>query len=93
MAKYKYFTTTQFRKDVRLCIRQGRSMDVLEHVITLLLENGYLPGEFHPHKLSGRLNGLWECHIQADWLLIWEQREDELIMVMTRTGTHSEVLR
>ena len=93
MAKYRFLATTQFKKDVKLCIRQGRSMDVLNKVITLLLDNGELPPEYHPHKLSGRLRGLWECHIQADWLLIWQQREDELVMIMTRTGTHSEVLK
>jgi len=91
MAKYRYLTTTQFRKDVKLCIKQGRSMEALGHVISLLLDNGKLPQEYHPHKLSGRFSGFWECHVQSDWLLIWEQRDEALIMVMTRTGTHSEV--
>lgn len=47
--------------------------------------------EYKPHKLAGPLGGLWECHIQSDSLLIWEQKEDELILLMTRTGTHSDV--
>ena len=66
-------------------------MEALGHVISLLLDNGKLPQEYHPHKLTGRLEGLWECHIQSDWLLLWKQNNDELIMVMTRTGTHSAV--
>lgn len=92
MAKYKYLTTTQFRKDVKLCAKQGRAMDVLEKVIGLLLNEGRLPAEYHPHKLSGSLQGLWECHIQSDWLLIWDQNDTELTMLMTRTGSHSQVL-
>lgn len=92
MAKYKYLTTTQFRKDVKLCLKQGRAMDMLEKVITLLLNEGKLPAEYHPHKLSGHLAGLWECHIQSDWLLIWDQDDNKLTMIMTRTGSHSLLL-
>lgn len=91
MAKYRYAATKQFEKDVKLCVRQGKSIALLKNVITLLLEDGRLPSEYHSHKLTGRLEGLWECHIQSDWLLLWKQNNDELIMVMTRTGTHSAV--
>ena len=91
MAKYKYLVTNQFKKDVRLCIKRGRPMDALRTVVELLLETGQLPAQYRPHKLAGPLQGLWECHIQPDRLLIWEQRNDELIMLMTRTGTHSDV--
>lgn len=68
-------------------------MDLLGAVISLLAEDGRLPQEYHPHNLSGRLSGIWECHIQPDWLLLWTQDDDRLILVMTRTGTHAEVLR
>ena len=37
------------------------------------------------------MNGIWECHIQSDWLLLWQQLDDELVMLMTRTGTHSDI--
>ena len=89
MTKYKYVVTNQFRKDVKLCIKQGKDINLLEIVISILLEKGMLPPTYHPHKLSGCFAGYWECHIQSDWLLIWQQNDDELIMLMTRTGTHS----
>ena len=92
MAKYKYLTTTQFRKDVKLCVKQGRQLDLLGKAIELLLNEGRLPAEYRPHKLSGTLSGLWECHIQSDWILIWDQNDTELTMLMTRTGSHSQVL-
>lgn len=91
MAKYKYLVTIQFKKDVKLCVKRGKPMEALKSVIEQLLEFGQLPAQYKPHKLAGPLKGLWECHIQPDWLLIWEQRDDELIMLMTRTGTHSDV--
>lgn len=91
MAKYRYLATTQFKKDVKLCIKRGKPIEELKSVVEQLLESGLLPARYKPHKLAGPLAGLWECHIQSDWLLIWEQRDDELIMIMTRTGTHSDV--
>ena len=91
MAKYRYVVTTQFKRDVKLCIKRGLPIDKLKTVIDLLLENGQLPKEYRPHKLVGNWTGLWECHIQSDWILIWEQKENELIMLMTRTGTHADV--
>lgn len=91
MAKYRYLATTQFKKDVKHCIKRGKPIEELKSVVEQLLESGQLPARYKPHKLAGPLTGLWECHIQPDWLLIWEQRDDELIMIMTRTGTHSDV--
>ena len=44
-----------------------------------------------PHKLSGDYVGCWECHIKPDWLLVWEQNDTELVLLMTNTGTHSDI--
>jgi mRNA interferase YafQ len=35
------------------------------------------------------MRGLWECHIEPDWLLIWDDAEDAIILV--RTGTHTDL--
>ena len=56
-------------------------------VIGILQETGSLPMQYHPHKLSGKFEGLWECHIKSDWLLIWQQNDTELVLIMTDTGT------
>ena len=66
-------------------------MDKLKQVFLLLEEFGKLPSEYKPHKLSGQYAGSWECHIMPDWLLIWKQDDDELVLVMTNTGSHSDV--
>ena len=62
---------------------------LFEEVVTLLAETGTLPSRYRPHKLTGDWQGFWECHIQPNWLLIWEQHEKELILILTDTGTHS----
>jgi hypothetical protein len=55
------------------------------------LSEGKLPAEYLPHLLHGNRRGQWECHIQPDWLLIWEQHDQELILVMLNTGTHADL--
>ena len=58
-------------------------------VVELLLSGESLPSRYRPHRLSGNWSHYWECHIEPDWLLVWNRGEDELILV--RTGTHSDL--
>lgn len=88
---YSVEYTNRFRKDLVRCQKQGKDIKLIHGVITQLATKGALPAKYRPHKLSGRYAGKWECHIQPDWLLVWEQYNDQLRMVMTNTGTHSEI--
>lgn len=85
-------TTTRFEKSVKRCIRRNYPMDELRKVMSILVETGVLPNNYRPHKLRGKKgNCIWECHIQPDWLLVWEQQDEELVMLMLDTGTHSDL--
>ena len=76
---------------MRLCRRRGLDVQLVYDAIKILVENGVLPEKYHPHTLSGNRKGQWECHIQPDWLLIWEQNDKELTLLMINTGTHSDL--
>jgi len=89
--KYDILFSNQFKRSYKRCIKRGYNKTLFEKVITILSESGTLPPRYKPHKLIGEWAGLWECHIQPDWLLIWEQRESELILILTDTGTHSDL--
>lgn len=89
--RYTPNTTHKFNKDFKRCQKRGYDMSLLKKVVDLLCENGELPKEYRPHKLSGKHEGLWECHILSDWLLIWDQNDTELILLFTDTGTHSDL--
>lgn len=89
--RYTILFSNQFKHSYKKCLKRGYDKKLFEKVITLLSENGSLPPEYKPHKLSGQWRGYWECHIQADWLLIWEQRDQELVLILTDTGTHSDL--
>ena len=85
--------TSQFKRDYKLCKKRGLDMSLLEAVVRLLAETGELPTKYRPHKLTGRYQGYWECHILPDWLLIWQQFDEELILHLTNTGSHSDLFK
>lgn len=90
--KYKIRTTNQFDKALVRCKKRNYPIDKLQKTITLLAETGVLPQEYQQHKLKGfKGNDTWECHVLPDWLLVWEQHEDELYLLMLNTGTHSDL--
>lgn len=89
--KYKIIPTKRFEKDMKRCRKRGYNMQLIQDAMTLLAATGSLPEQYRPHKLSGNLQGIWECHIQPDWLMLWEQNDTELILLFTGTGTHSDL--
>lgn len=88
---YQLERSTKFKKDIRLAIKRGLDLQNLEDVVTLLVTKGSLPPIYKPHKLKGNYAGLWECHIQPDWLLIWEQDDEIRLISLIRMGTHSDL--
>ena len=89
--KYKIILSKRFEKDMKRCQKRGYNMQLIKEAIMLLAETGTLPAEYKPHLLHGDRRGQWECHIQPDWLLIWEKRDLELLLVMLNSGTHSDL--
>ena len=90
--KYTVKLTTQFKKDYKLAIRHGLNIGLLDNVIKMLAMGDALPEKLFDHALSGSWRGHRECHVQPDWLLIYRYDEDILILTLTRTGTHSDLL-
>lgn len=88
---YSVATTHRFDKALKRCIKRGLDMSKFKECVRILSTNGSLPVQYHPHKLSGKFNGAWECHIAPDWLLVWEQNDTELTLLMIETGTHSDI--
>lgn len=85
--------TGQFKKDYKLAIKRGCNPKKLEKVISLLCEEQPLPEAYRDHALQNSRNykGMRECHIEPDWLLVYEVLHDTLILRLIRTGTHSDL--
>lgn len=69
--------------------KQGKSFDVFKQVIQKLANDQQLEQQFRDHHLKGDYVGTRECHVEPDWLLIYEKSDTELILI--RTGTHSDL--
>jgi mRNA interferase YafQ len=85
----KFSVERRFEKDILRQKRRGKNIEKLDAVAFLLTRDARLPSSFYPHKLSGKYEGLWECHIEHDWLLLYEINDEEVMLI--RTGTHSDI--
>lgn len=83
--------TTQFKKDVKRMGKRGKKFEDLKEVISQLVSGKRLEAKYRDHYLVGQYKGSRECHIEPDWLLIYEINNDELVLI--RTGTHSDLFR
>ena len=88
---YSVDTTRRFDKALKKCIKRGLDMSKFKECVGILAETGSLPAKYRPHKLSGKFSRVWECHIEPDWLLVWEQNDTELILLLIDTGSHSDI--
>lgn len=91
MSKYRIIQTGRFKKDLKLVIKRGYNIDLLGVVVDTLAAGQELPAKYKDHALIGNYKGCRECHITPDWLLIYEVDGNELILYLTRTGTHSDL--
>ena len=88
---YSIDYTNRFKKDLKRCQKRGLDLQLILDAIALLKTTGTLPMSYRPLKLSGNRDGQWECHIEPDWLMIWEQNDMELTLLFLQTGTHSDL--
>ena len=91
--KYDVQFTTQFKKDLKLAKKQNKNLDKLFEVIETLAAGGVLDAKYRDHDLSGDYKGTRECHVEPDWLLIYERRDNVLVLMLYRLGTHSELFK
>ena len=83
--------TFRFKRDVKRMQRQGREMEKLRRVLEMLARGEPLAARYRDHVLVGQYKGTRECHIEPDWLLVYELGETEIVLI--RTGAHSDLFR
>ena len=89
--KYIVDLTTQFKKDIKLAKKQGKDTDKIFEVVEKLANDEVLEAKYKDHCLTGDYKDCRECHIEPDWLLIYKKYESELILMLVRTGSHSDL--
>ena len=89
--KYGIERSTKFRRQFRQLIKRGYDKALFQEVVDMLAEGKPLPAKYRDHALHGNYNGYRECHITPDWLLVYKIKANILILVLHRTGTHSDL--
>ena len=92
--RYKVKWSTRFKKDYKLIMKREYNINLLDDVIRLIAKGNQqqkLIKEYGDHELSGDWKGHRKLHILPDWLLIYYQENDLLVLTLFRTGTHSDL--
>ena len=93
MTKLKIIYESQFKRDYKTAKKRGLNLERMAEVIEMLANCIPLPPKFRDHKLenSRKYKDMWECHIEPNWLLVYQIVGDALVLRLVRTGTHSDL--
>lgn len=89
--KLEIVISGKFKKDLKLAKKRGCDVEQLNVVVEQLSSGIPLEEKYRDHALSGEYAGFRECHIEPDWLLIYRMNQKELVLLLFRTGTHSDL--
>jgi mRNA interferase YafQ len=88
---YTVLQTSHFKRELKRAAKRGCDMGLLKAVVALLAEGKPLAEKHRDHALSGTFSGFRECHITPDWLLVYLVDNGQLVLTLTRTGSHSDL--
>lgn len=91
--KYKVDYTSDFKREYKKIKKQGKNINKIRTVIEQLAYGNTLELQYKDHKLNDnkRYKDCRECHIEPDWLLVYRINNNELILLLVETGSHSEL--
>ena len=91
--KYKITYTNNFKKNYKKIVKQGKDINKLKKIVYKLANGLELEAKYKNHLLtdSKEYKNCGECHIEPDWLLVYQYIEDELFLILIATGSHSEL--
>ena len=90
---YELIKTSRFKAGVKLARKRGLDISLLEEVIEKLRLDQPLEAKHRNHELKENFKGVWECHIQPDWLLLYLKDNGVLVLTLVDTGTHSDIFK
>lgn len=91
--KYQIKYTSDFKKNYKKIKKQGKDVEKLKTVISKLANGLELESKYKNHILtdSKHYKNCGECHIEPDWLLVYQYVNKELVLILVATGSHSEL--
>lgn len=79
----------RFDRDLRRMLKRGKDVDKLQAVVDTLQRGEPLEPRHRPHPLSGDWISYWDCHVEPDWVLIYQVTDEAVFLA--RTGTHADL--
>lgn len=89
--KYDVEFTNKFKKELKIAKKQNKDLNKLYNVIEKLANGETLDIKYRDHELTGKYKGTHECHIEPDWLLVYEIKDEILVLILYRINSHSEL--
>lgn len=89
---FNIVVSSQFKKDLKRSSKREKDIDKIESIVNILQSGDSLEVCYRNHRLTGNWSNYWECHIEPDWLLIY-QITGEMDLILVRTGSHSDLFR
>ena len=90
--KYTPYYTNKIKKQLKLLKKRGYNMALFKEVVEMLLDGIPLSAKYCDHPLRGDKRGYRDCHIQGGWVLIYKIDKKVLTLILSETGTHSDIL-
>jgi len=92
--KYEVQYTSLFKKQYKKVLKQGKDKEKFLKILGILANGESLEEKYKDHSLVDNkyFKNCRECHIEPDWLLVYKYIENELVLFLVQTGSHSEVL-
>lgn len=93
--KYSIEYTSKFKKQINKIKKQGKDLKKIYTVIEKLANGAILEEQYKNHMLinNKHYKECMECHIEPDWLLIYQIFDDNLILLLFATGSHSDLFK
>lgn len=91
MAMYSLQPTSKYKRDVKTLLKRGYDLSLLNEIVKMLANGETLPEQYRDHPLKGNRYGYRDCHILNDWVLVYKIDNDILVLVLSETGTHSDL--
>jgi mRNA interferase YafQ len=89
MLALKY--SQHFKKDLKSFKQDKDSLLILENVLDVLIAGKVLARKYHNHQLQGEFAGCYECYLRPDVLLIYKKDKEELLILLLRVGSYSDL--
>ena len=91
--KYEIIMTSAFKKELKNIKKRNKDLSKLTEIVNKLANDIELEAKNRDHQLVNnlRFQNCRECHIEPDWLLVYKKNNNNLILFLIETGSHSDL--